>query len=203
MIIVTQNTNTSITVFIELAAGGAATGLLFSAVTAQLKKEGEASFSAFTLSGSNFTDLSNGFYEIDLTSTNTNTLGNLYLSLTGPTIKTQLVTVYVAVSGSITPSPAVPSTSTTNVYGYIKDLTGTSVLGASVSAKILSMPAFVPSGSVNVGVTTSLISTKTDSSGYFSLTLLEGMAVDVTISSLNYRRTIVVPASDSDLFSIL
>lgn len=201
-IIFTQSTNNSFTMYIEAQAGGPATGLLSTSITVQMKKEGAASFSAFTLSGANFTDLSNGFYEIDVTSGNTDTLGNLYFSITGATIVTQLVTTYVAVAGSITPSPAIPSTSTTNIYGNIKDLTGTPTSGVSVSARILSMPSFVPSGSVNVGITTSLISTKTDSNGYFSLTLIEGAAVDITISGLNYRRTITVPASDSDLFSI-
>lgn len=203
MIILTQNTNSSITVYLELQAGGPATGLLYTGITVQLKKEGEVSFSPFTLSGGNFTDLTNGFYEIDLTSTNTNTLGNLYVSITGTTIKTELVTVYVAVAGSITPTPSIPTPGTTKLYGYLSSLASTPISNASISAKILSYPTLVPVSSELVGITSDTIVTKTNASGYFELTLVEGISVDITIPSLNYRRTLTVPASDTNLFNIL
>jgi hypothetical protein len=201
--ILLQSTVGSITVFLELNTGVAATGLLFSSITASLKKEGESSFSAFTLTGSNFTEISNGFYEIDFTTSNTNTLGNLYLSITGPTVKTSLFSVYIAVAGSVSPTVAPPVLETSTISGYLQNLEGSPISGSSVSAKILNIPALTPgSGGNLVGISTTTIVTKTDTQGYFSLTLLVGTSVDIIIPSINYRRTILVPEADASLFLI-
>lgn len=198
-----QSASGSITIFLELSAGGAATGLTSSSVTAGLKKEGESSFSAFTLSGSNFTEIGSGFYEVDFTSGNTNVLGNLYLSIIGATVKTSLHSAYVAVAGSLSPTVSPPTLNTSVISGYLQNLQGSPISGATVSAKILDIPTLTPgSGGNIVGLTTTTIVTKTDAQGYFALTLAEGTNVDIIIPSINYRRTILVPTSDTALFSI-
>lgn len=198
-----QNSVGSITIFLELAAGGPAVGLISSVITAGLKKEGESSFTVFAVSGSNFTEIGSGFYEVDFAASNTDVLGNLYLSITGSTVKTSLHSAYVAVAGSVSPTVSPPTLGLSLISGYLQDLSGNPIVNTSVSAKILNTPSLIPgSGGNIVGMATTTIVVKTDSQGYFSLSLVEGANVDIIIPAINYRRTILVPVSDTALFSI-
>lgn len=148
-----------------------------------------------------FTNLGAGFYEIDLTSTDTATIGNLAIRVSGPSIRSSLVQATVATAVTPTPTPvlAVP---TTVIYGYILNASGVAVANASVSARVLSIPTILHPGSDGVLLTTSVVATKTDSTGYFTLTLISGSVVDVLIPSANFRRTITVPSVSTNLFDM-
>lgn len=200
--ILLQNNAGSITIYLELTSGGAATGILPASLTADIKKEGQSSFSSFSLSGTNFTEIGNGFYEVDLAATDTDVLGNLYLRFSGPTIKYLVVSGFVAATAPVNPSTITPP-SVTDLYGFIYNPDGTPVEGATVSVKVLTPPQVLSSADPEgFGITTPTISTKTDAEGFFTLKVVSGLTVDVLIPSIQYRRVLIVPATNSNVFDI-
>jgi len=197
-----QNTPSSVVTYLELQTGLPATGLLFSDVTVGLKKEGGV-FVAFPLTALNFTDLGSGFYEVDLTASNVDTLGSLYLSFTGATIKTSLVVAAVALSAAVPPVPPAPYVpQTTTIFGYVYDQKGSPSAGVSVLVRMITKPAIVHPLDQGILITEKFITTSTDASGFFSLDLLTGTQVEVLIADANYRRVITVPVTSSNLFDI-
>jgi hypothetical protein len=198
-----QNSATSVVVYLELEAGGAATGLLFSDVTAGLKKAGAGSFSAFTLTALNFTDLGNGFYEVDLAAGDTNTLGTLYLSFTGATIRSTLVVAYVTTAATAPPIPTPAFTPTvTAIFGYIYDSAGQPVEDVTVVARITQQPTIIHPTTDGILIGANFLTTTTDATGFFTLSLLTGATVEFVITDANYRRTVTIPGSTINLFDI-
>lgn len=177
-------------------------------VEAEYSGTGESSISvaegptAF-LGGSdgNFTHLGDGFYELDLTAADTNTLGSLYVRVTGGSIRTQIVAAYVAASNPEVP-PTSPSLSTTTLFGFLKRADGTALSNASVSIRPLSQPTVLHSGTEGFGMSTETVSTRSDSTGYFAIEAASGVAVELTIPAINYRRTLIVPGSTANVFDI-
>ncbi|NJL53722.1 hypothetical protein HC928_00355 [bacterium] len=200
---IVQNSVASIVVYLELSATGLpATGLTSADLTAALKKEGGA-FSAFTLTGSNFTELSGGFYEIDFAAANTDVLGSLYLSIAGATIKTALVVariVTTAETSAVISSTFTPTIS--NVFGYVYDSAGHPKANASISARLLSSPTMIHPVDQGIVLSADLITTATDEYGFFTLGLIVGTQVEVIIPAAGYRRTIRVPGTNTNLFDI-
>lgn len=148
-----------------------------------------------------FTNLGAGYYELDLDTDDTDTLGVLTVRIMGSTIRSTLrdATVVVATPASPTPSWVVP---TTIMYGYVLSATGSAVPNAAVAVRVLSTPTVLHSGSEGLVISTGLVSTVTDSTGYFSLSLVAGSLVDVFIPSANYRRTFTVPSTSTNLFDL-
>lgn len=200
--IAVNGTAVSITLYLTLASdGSAATGLTFSDVTCDLKKSG-GSFAPKTLDGTNFTEISGGFYELDLAATDTDVDGNLYVRVQGGTIDPVLETVFVTSTAPTTSAASSQSVSLVNLFGYVYGPDGTPSAGASVSARILATPSILHPGEEGLLISSGLTTVKTDSSGYFILPLIVGSDVDVFIPSANYRRTISVPNSSQNLFDI-
>jgi hypothetical protein len=200
--ILLQSATGSVTFLLELSADGSpATGLTYTDVSVDLRKEGGA-FEAFALTALNFTEVGAGFYDITLDEDDTDTLGNLYLRLSGATIKTTLVSAYVAVAASVTPSTAV-SVPTTVLFGYLNGVDGQPLSGAAVSARILAIPSVQYPASEAVVLGTGLLTVKTDSAGFFTLSLVTGSDVDIFIPAAGYRRTLRVPSTSQNLFSIV
>lgn len=200
-LILLQSTAASVTAYLELTAGGPATGLIFSDLTADLKKEGQGSFTSFTLTGSNFTETGGGAYEIDLTTTDTDTLGNLYLRLAGATIQTTLVTAFIAATAPVNP-PAPLTVPTTAMFGYIVGPQGDPVVGASVSARLLAIPSVGTVGNEGFVQDTSIVTAKSDSDGFFTIILVTGAQVDFFVPAADFRRTFQVPATSSNVFDL-
>lgn len=198
-----QNASAMVVVYLELLNGSPATGLAYTAVTAGLKKSNVGSFSAFTLSSGNFADLGNGFYGITLAGGDTNVLGSLYLSVVGGTIKSTLLSAFVAVAQTVPPAPGPGFTPPiTAIYGYIYDSAGVPVSGASVTARIVSQPTIVHPSTDGILIGADFISTTTDGTGFFTLSLITGTSAEFIIADANYRRTITVPGSTANLFDI-
>ncbi len=196
-----QDSTGSITLYLELTAdGSAATALTFADITADLKKEGGA-FAAMTLTGANFTEIDGGFYQLDLAAADNDTLGNSQVRVSGATIRTTLLSAFVAevVPTSPTTTPAPPKTA---IFGFIKDADGAPVNNATVSVKILSTPYISNAGDDGVLITDGLIITQTDVAGFFTIDLITGAIVEFFISSANYRRTITVPVNSTNLFDL-
>lgn len=201
--LIIQNSATSIVVYLELETGDPATGLAAADVTGGIKKNGAGSFSVFTLSGSNFTELTDGFYEVDLAAGNTDTLGNLYLSFTGRGIKTALVVAYVTTGASAAPIPTPAFTPTvTEIFGYVYGPTGSPVENARVVARMTQLPTVIHPNVDGVLISSDLVTTSTDSTGYFSLSLLTGASFEFFITDANYRRTVTIPGVSTNLFDI-
>jgi hypothetical protein len=198
-----QNTATSVVVYLEQPSGSPATGLTFSDVTAGIKKSGAGTFSVFTLTALNFTDIGGGFYNVALAAGDTNTLGSLYMSFTGTAIKPALLAAFVAVAATAPPLPVPPFTPPiTAIYGYVFDAQGAPVDGASVIAHIIAQPTILHPTTDGIVIGSDFVSTQTDATGFFTISLITGTSVEFVISDANYRRTITVPGSTMNLFDI-
>jgi hypothetical protein len=197
-----QNTPSSVVVYLELSTGLPATGLLFSDVTAGLKKEG-GSFLPFVLTALNWTDLGGGFYEVAVTAANTDTLGSLYFNFSGAAIKPALLACRVAVAVAAPPVPPPAFTPpTTTIFGYIYDQVGAPKSGVIVSARIITLPTIIHPLSEGILISEGFITATTDSIGFFTLDLLTGTQVEFIIPDANYRRVVAVPATTANLFDI-
>lgn len=142
-------------------------------------------------------DIGGGYYKLALTSSDTSAVGTLYIRVDGPNINSIVDVANVGTVTPVVPSIA-PTIPTTVVFGTLLDPAGDPVENACVSAKILATPAIFD----GVAITSALTTVRTDSSGYFTMTLITGAQVDIFIPSANYRRTITVPATSTGLFDI-
>ena len=200
-VIILQGSTPVVSVSLELTAGGAATGLLFSDVTVDIQKSG-GSYGAMNpvLSGTTWTEVSGGVYTVELSANDTDTLGNLYVRVAGATIKTALFPVLVSLAA---PSPTATLTiPTTLLFGYVVDAQGAPLPGASVSAKVLATPSVGYSGTEGYVQGSTLVTANTDGSGFFQISLVTGSQVDLFIPSSNYRRTLTVPVTSQNVFDI-
>lgn len=198
-----KDTATSVVVYLESSATGlGATGLTYADVTAGLKKEG-GSFAVLPLDAANFVELSDGFYEVALKATDTDVLGSLYVSFVGPTIKNALVVARVANAAAAVPQPSpgyTPAIST--LFGYIYSLTGEVMPDVSVVARIVSMPTLMHPVDQGIVIGADIVRVLSDAVGFFSLSLVAGATVEILIPAVNYRRTILVPATNTNLFDM-
>lgn len=198
-----QNAATSVVVYLELETGGPATGLVFSDVTAGIKKAGAGSFAGFTLTALNFTELDNGFYEVDLATGDVNTLGLLYLSFVGADLKPSLFVGYVATAATAPPIPTPAFTPpVTAIFGYIYDATGEPIEGVSVVARVMAQPTIIHPTTDGILIGSDFQTAQTDATGFFTISLLTGASVEFIITDANYRRTVTIPGSTANLFDI-
>jgi hypothetical protein len=153
-------------------------------------------FDTAQVDGSTFwAEVGSGVYEVEFTATELDTLGSFIYKVTGATIE-QYVEVVDVVAATQPTTPT--SLDTCLITGHVFDVAGNPIANATVSAKILAPPSL--SGEVGLG--NSRVSVKTDASGEFFLELVRLAYVDITISSMNYRRQLTVPNSASvNLFS--
>jgi len=192
---VTQNIADDIIVLLTNGSV-AVTGLTFSDVTAQFRKEGGA-FQSKTLTALNFTEVGNGFYEIDFTASELNTLGQFLVVVDGVAIDQS--NTMVEVVGSSQPTTST-SLSTCVVYGHLFDAGGDPLVGAAVSARPVGLPAIEQSAAA---ISDDLVTAVTDSNGEFFLTLIRLADMEVFIPAVGLRKRIVVPnASTARLYDI-
>lgn len=197
---VTQNVSTSIIVLLYDATTSAPkTGVVFTDVTCSFSKNA-APFVPKTLTISNFIEIGLGVYNIVFTAADLNTLGTFIVVVNGALIQQSTTVAQVVVSA---PSSLPVSIPTCTITGHIVDLQGFPVFDTVISARVTAFPTTMNFGLFGVGFGDSIVSSKTDSNGAFSLALAQNVEVDVTIPAINYRRTLVVPGSASaELFDI-
>lgn len=197
-----QNTASSVVVYLELTTGLPATTLTFADVTVGLKKEGGA-FLAFPVTALTFTNLNGGFYEIAVTSSDTDTLGSAYFSISGATIKSSLVACRVVVAASAPPTPPAGYTPpTTTIFGYIYDQAGAAKANVTAMFRIISKPTVLHPTSQGILITDQFLTATTDAYGFFSIDLITSAQVEIIIADANYRRVITVPNTSSNLFDL-
>lgn len=200
-VILLQNQTGTVSVYVETTAGAAATGLLFSDVAVTIQKDGGA-FAAPVpaIDGTSWTEIGGGWYSVDLSAADTDTLGTLYVAVQGVGLKTSLTPAFVS-EAAPTPSPTI-SVPTTVMFGYVLGVDGSASAGAAVSARILAVPSVGTSGAEGYVQSEGLVTTTTDSSGFFTMALVTGAQVDFFIPSANYRRTFLVPSSSTNVFDL-
>jgi len=114
---------------------------------------------------------------------------------TDSTPATLLADLTVSSTGSV----PYPELSLCSIYGHILDEQGAPIYNTAVSARILAPPVVIS----NAGISTDIVSARTDVNGYFQFSVLQDTTIDVIITEISYRRTLVVPSSSTaSLFDI-
>ncbi len=149
----------------------------------------------------NLREFSLGYYEIDLDATETDTEGSLDIRITGVTIRTQLITAFVATVAPANPIATQPPP-LTSLFGFLFNADGSPRQDAAVSARILAQPTVLHPQTEGMVLGSGLVTVLTDADGFFSISLVSGAQVDVFIPAANYRRTLTVPSSPTNLFDI-
>ena len=105
------------------------------------------------------------------------------------------VVPYTGINTSATPTP--PDLCT--LFGYVVNLQGTAVPNTSVYTRLLATPIMA----YGEGFLDKVITSKTDSNGFFEFTVAQKTTVQVVIPDIGYSRTITVPEStQSNLFEL-
>ena len=200
-VILLQSTASTVSVYLELTAGGPALLLADTDVTVEIQKFG-GSYAAMVpgLAAGTWNDTLLGTYTIDLSAADTGTLGNMYVRVSGAPIKTALFPFLI--SEAAPPPTATLTIPTTLLFGYVVDAQGAPLSGASVSAKVLATPSVGYSGTEGYVQGSSLVTANSDASGFFQIELVTGSQVDLFIPSSNYRRTLTVPVTSQNVFDI-
>jgi hypothetical protein len=169
-------------------------------VTALAAAEGPTAFLG-GLDG-NFREFSGGFYELDLATTDTSVAGSLDIRWAGATLRTGLLTAFVA---RVTPTNPVSTQPPplSSLFGFIYDSSGNPVFCAAISVRVLSQPTILHPATEGMVLASGLVTALSDTDGFFTLTLVAGSQVDVIIPAAGFRRTLTVPATASNLFDIL
>lgn len=196
--ILEQSTAGTVYVFLENLDGTPALNLTSGALTFFIKKANDSVFSSLVFT--TFAEVGEGVYAVGLSAAHTDTLGSLLVLIKGVTIHTALVSATVTDEPVVPPEDVVLPANKVSVFGYVYDVSGNPVANTSVVARLLKSPASL-SPFVDF-ISASSITTKTNDVGLFSLILVEGLEIDVSIPVCNFRRTIIVPAVNTNLFSI-
>lgn len=191
----------------DVGTGDPRTGITFSQIDVSFKKATDITFLLKTLTAPEFRENGNGVYEILFSASDLAVVGSfLYVvngngALPSPAVRQFVGQALVESSSSYTPGTI--SLSTNVITGNLVDLHAHALIGEAVSARIVSAPA-IEGITPNIGgVGMDIVSTQTDSAGFFALELIQGAVVDIVIPVINYRRTLTVPANSSDkLFDI-
>lgn len=195
--IVVQGAPAALTIAMMNLAGSPAVGLTSASVTCQFRVEGDNVFASKALDGSNFTELGNGFYQINFTAADLSTVGSFIFILAGSGLRQASNEAQVV--STISTIPTTPAAlPICRLTGAISSLGGGPVEGAAVSVRVLGMPTIEGV----VGITDDQQTANTDFNGVFFLDLVQLSVVEVFIPRINYRRQLTVPAlASANLFS--
>lgn len=149
----------------------------------------------------NLVEFGSGFYELDLAATDTDVAGSLDVRWSGPTVRTGLLTAFVAETTPTSPVSTQPPP-LSSLFGFIYDAQGMPVQGAAVSARVLSQPTLLHPATEGMALTSGLVTATTAADGFFSLTLVAGAQVDLFIPAAGFRRTLTVPSTATNVFDI-
>lgn len=180
------------------------TGILYTEIDVSYKKYGDTSFTNKVLTGvADFREIGVGVYEVSFSAAELDTLGSFVFIINGngtlaaPPVRQVLGQAVVVAAAAYTPGTITLSTNV--LTGNIVDLQGTPVANVGVNAIVLSLPTVMGVTPNTGGITNSLVSAVTDASGFFALEVLQGAVIDISISKVNYRRTLTVPANSTDI----
>lgn len=187
--ILTQNQAADLVVILTDADNAAVTGLTDTDVTADYRKEGQGSFTSYTLTGL-LTEIGAGVYTIEFTTSEIDTVGTFTVKVNGASIRQFVTIANVLAAGT---SPTVKTVDTCVINGHVFTPDGSALEGAVVSARVIASPTIEN----DVALTRDLVSVTTDSNGEFFLELARLTEVEIFIPKVNYRRQLTVPNSAS------
>lgn len=186
--IVTQGFPAELLAILTTTAGLPATGLSFSSVQCQFRKEGDPVFTTKVLTVFNFTELGLGYYKVGFDAIELGIPGAFAFVLFGSGIQNSPNEAQIRTLSSTLPTVSI-ALPMCDITGNINDLSGDPIAGAAISARVIGMPTIAN----NVGVTDDLKTAITDDNGVFHLSIARLAVVDLFIPKLNYRRQITVP----------
>lgn len=160
------------------------TGVLPSAVTLKIRKNGAASFTTKPLASDSFVEISEGFYSVRWEAADLDTLGSFTFTLSSSGVKA------VSVFERIVPEPFFvnqPSL-TCLVTGSVYELDG-----RPSQESIVFRAQKLPSAVGNALTSGQVVKTSTDAFGNFSASLLRGAKVIVEMERSGLKHTITVP----------
>jgi len=189
----------------DVGTGDPRTGITFNQIDVSYKKSSQTSFTLKILTGppTDFREIGLGVYEILFSAAELDTLGTFIFVINGngalpaPAILQFVGQALVLTSSAYTPGTI--SLDTNILTGNLVDLQGSALVGEAVSARVLSSPTVMGAAPNLGGVGTNVITSQTDSGGFFALEVLQNAVIDVVIPAVNYRRTLTVPANSTDL----
>ncbi len=193
---VVQNAASVVTVLLTLDNEGVE-GLTDTDVTLVFRLPGEA-FQALVLDGDNWTEVSDGYYDVSFAEGDLDVVGTMMIKITSADADTSYTSVNIVAADD--EGITTVGLQTCILTGHIFDAMGEPVANAAVGARPIGLPAIEQS---TAAITDDLVSTTTDANGQFFLTLIRLADVEVFIPVANFRRRIVVPnQASADLFSV-
>lgn len=190
-------------ILITSGTGVVRTGLVYTDVSVEFRRATDGAFVFKALQSGDFSEIGNGLYQITFVADDLRALGQFHFAVRGTPALTPAIQLYVG-EAEVT-STATPGTAKTvpvnNLTGNLVDTAGQPLVGAGVAARLISTQ--VIGGTLSVGLGSGVVSTQTDSNGFFILTIAQGAFVEVTIPAANYKRQLTVPvASSTPLFTV-
>ncbi len=128
-----------------------------------------------------------------------NETGNVIVRVSGSGVDLTVASVLVIAEPSTVPTPNTPP-NTTSIFGFLYDTDSSPLSGATISARLISVPIVQYTSAQSFAIASKPIVTTTDSTGFFTMDLITGATFDVFISDASYRRVLVVPTTSTNLF---
>lgn len=150
------------------------------------------------------THLGEGIYKLSFTSDQLDTLGNFVFVVDGgstldPTPIRPVISQVVVIAEDDPPSVPPVTLPTCTLTGTILDLGNSPMVNTPVVVKIIDVPTLL----VSAGISDTSIAARTNVDGYFSVIVVQGAKIDVSIPEMNYRRKFIVPdIGTQDLFAL-
>lgn len=195
-----DNTNGQITAAIDALGSEIISGYAGLAATPVTAAGGPTTLSGGT--DGDFTNLGGGFLSLQLDASDTDVLGPLAIRITGEYTKPALVQANVIEAFSESSGSEALPIPTTAIFGYVAGPQGAPVAGTKVGFKTLAAPVVRRAADNGLVITNEFIGVTTDAQGFFTVNLIAGTAMHVSIPAANYSRTFVVPALSANLFDI-
>lgn len=171
-------------------------GLLPADVTVQYRKQGQTSFTTKTMSSSNFYSLGDGYYALQFSGSELDTLGAFFYKISGLAFDAQ------SEEFSIEPLPeqlVVIPPEICVISGNILDVSSSPAKEVTVTFRAVNYP--LQNG--NSIMLADKVVARTDSQGNFSAQLIRGMTVIVEVERTGIRNQFVVPDAATALLNDL
>lgn len=174
------------------------TGITYDEVTVNYYKEGDVGWTNKVMTGADLNEIGDGVYRIGFSALELDTLGSFIYRVIS-TVNDAAPYIKEVDVVSETSSVVAVDVDSCSIWGHIVALDTTPFQDAAVSANLVSVPEVLNLA----GISSTIISVKTNSEGYFIINLPRLAMVTITIPSINYIRTITVPSvASKNLFEV-
>lgn len=194
MIALQQDRPARLDLVLRTPGGTPRTGVAPEDVTCQLKRAGDLRWTPRLLDAERWREAGHGAYVLALDATDLDVVGPLLVwvepsrPLAPPLLP--LLAEYEVVPAERLGATR-PELERTTIVGHTVGLDGRPIAGATVSARLVSLPLVLG----GMAVAGDAVITRSDEDGFFALSLVRGATVDIEIAALFYRRTLIVPTA--------